>query len=549
MSSNNGINKVPVFSGANFRTWQQTMGDYLRSMRLFRHVSGATVKPTPVVPPTQANLDAIAAWDEADEQAQGILGLRLSTNLRTHLGATAHASWQALDNAFGQPGISSIYADLQATLHVKISGGQNLQVEMQRLLTLFERLHANGMAISDPIQGMMLLNALPPKWDGVSMVYLQGQNVLANVTFASVRDAIIAEFERTSRPSSLAVQKISAVKRKGKSPTFKEQTRTYQLSAPKASGDAPQGAPDKKKRRGGKKAKVHAIVSSALIPESVAKRLQESHHVEAPAASPTPAYRTGIVVGGPSRAPISVPSTIASINNSGISYRKVEPPKSALAYTGLPSKPGPNSLTKAMRKAELHLGTLPASEQNQFADIGVFNPSSAKAIEGACQLTARLAAEEAEKLASSARRLVITDNAVASGSSTTLEDLPACPLLERLTTPPPSEVEPLLPPKKVRKRARKNKGKKDSVHSTPVDPDMGNVRIFPDQARVCDLYNDYELTAPKSNFSNPLAENGETLFQEPVQNHENPYNLNEVNPRHPHAAFYQRLMVSFEQEQ
>jgi gag-polypeptide of LTR copia-type len=248
MSSNNGINNVPVFSSANFRTWQQTMGDFLRSMRLYRHVSGATVRPTPVVSPTQVNLDTIAAWDKADEQAQGILGLRLSTNLCTHLGATAHASWQALDNAFGQPGISSIYADLQAALHVKISGGQNLQVEMQRLLTLFERLHANSMAISNSIQGMMLLNVLPPKWDGVSMVYLQGQNVLANVTFASVRDAIMAEFEWTSFPSSLAVQKISVVKRKGKSPTFREQTSTNKSSAPKASSDAPQGAPDKKKR-------------------------------------------------------------------------------------------------------------------------------------------------------------------------------------------------------------------------------------------------------------------------------------------------------------
>jgi hypothetical protein len=257
---------------------------------------------------------------------------------------------------------------------------------------------------------------------------------------------------------------------------------------------------------------VHAIVSSALIPESVAKRLQESHHVEAPAASPTLAYRTSIVVGGPSRAPVSVPSTIVSFNSSGIHFRKSEPPKSAQAYTGLLSKPGPHSLNKAMRKAELHLGTLPASKQKQFADIGVLNPSTAKAIEGACQLTARLAAEEAEKLASSARWLVIADNAVASGSSTTLDDLLARPLVERFTTPPPSEVEPLLPPKKVHKRARKNKGKKDSVHPTPVDPNMENIRIFPEQARLCQLYNNYKLTAPKSNFSNPLAENGETLF-------------------------------------
>jgi hypothetical protein len=93
------------------------------------------------------------------------------------------------------------------------------------------------------------------------------------------------------------------------------------------------------------------IVSSALIPESVAKQLQESHHVEAPAASPTLAYRTGIVVGGPSHAPVSVPSTIASINSSGISYQKVEPPKSAQAYTGLLSKPGPYSLKKEKGRA------------------------------------------------------------------------------------------------------------------------------------------------------------------------------------------------------
>jgi hypothetical protein len=117
---------------------------------------------------------------------------------------------------------------------------------------------------------------------------------------------------------------------------------------------------------------------------------------------------------------------------------------------------------------------------------------------------ARVAAEEAKKLASSARRLVITDNAVASGSSTTLKDLLAHPLLEHLTTPPPSEVEPPLPPKKVCKRACKNKGKKDSVHPTPVNPDLGNVRIFPEQARVCDLYNDYKLTALSPISATPL---------------------------------------------
>jgi hypothetical protein len=151
------------------------------------------------------------------------------------------------------------------------------------------------------------------------MVYLQGQNVLANVTFTTVRDAIMVEYEQTSCPSTLAIQKISVVKCKGKSPQFKEQTNTNQ-SAPKALGDTPSGDAYKKKRQGSK-GKVHAIVSSALVPPSVYNHMQEFHHVVPTMAAPIPAPRPQIVVGGPSRVPISsVPSTVVSYNSSGISY-------------------------------------------------------------------------------------------------------------------------------------------------------------------------------------------------------------------------------------
>ena len=157
--SSNSINAIPIFASANFCTWQQQMGDFLCFQRLWRITSGATTRP---VRNTPADLAAQNAWDEGDEQAQGILGLRLSPNLHTYLDATSTLSWTALNTAFGQPGIASIYADLQAALHVRILGGQNLQVEMQWLLTLFERLHANGMVISDPIQGMMTQRQVSP---------------------------------------------------------------------------------------------------------------------------------------------------------------------------------------------------------------------------------------------------------------------------------------------------------------------------------------------------------------------------------------------------
>ena len=151
----------------------------------------------------------------------------------------------------------------------------------------------------------------------------------------------MAEFEHTTRPSTLAMHKISAVKCKGKSPTYSEQTKT-KSAPPKASSDVPSGAPKKKTRRGGKgKAKVHAIVSSALVPPSVTNRLQETHRVAAPVAAPVSAPITvSMTVGGSSHAPVQVPTTIVLFKPSGVTYTKTEAPKNAQALSGFTSQEG-----------------------------------------------------------------------------------------------------------------------------------------------------------------------------------------------------------------
>ena len=77
----------------------------------------------------------------------------------------------------------------------------------------------------------------------------------------------MAEYKHTTRPSTLAMHRISAVKHKGKSPTYTEQTSS-KSAPPKASSDVSSDTPKKKTRRGGKgkNMKVHVIVSSALVP-------------------------------------------------------------------------------------------------------------------------------------------------------------------------------------------------------------------------------------------------------------------------------------------
>jgi hypothetical protein len=70
----------------------------------------------------------------------------------------------------------------------------------------------NRCVLSNYLQGMLLLKAIPKEWDTVMQLYCNGMQ-MANVTFDSVWDAIIAEFEHIARPAQLAhhADKISAV--------------------------------------------------------------------------------------------------------------------------------------------------------------------------------------------------------------------------------------------------------------------------------------------------------------------------------------------------
>ena len=78
---------------------------------------------------------------------------------------------------------------------------------------------------------------------------------------------------------------------------------------------------------------------------------------------------------------------------------------------------------------------------------------------------------------------------------------------------------------------------------------LGNVQVFPETVSRCALlYEEFEaLATTQSDFRNPVAGNSAPLFVKPIQNHNNPFNDNKVNPEHPHASFYQKLKDSYSQ--
>ena len=90
-------------------------------------------------------------------------------------------------------------------------------------------------------------------------------------------------------------------------------------------------------------------------------------------------------------------------------------------------------------------------------------------------------------------------------------------------------------------------GKKEALSKPPANgKTLGNVKVFPETVSKCALlYEEFEaLTTTQSDYRNSVAKNSAPLLVEPIQNHNNLFNNNKVNPEHPRAPFYQRLKDS-----
>jgi hypothetical protein len=150
------------------------------------------------------------------------------------------------------PTFTGIYKDYELVHSIRLTTGKNPEIWIQKIWTILEHLRVNRCVLSNYLQGMLLLKAIPKEWDTITQMYCNGMQ-MANITFNGVQDAIMAEFEQTAHPAQLAHQadKISVVKCKGQSPCFKEQRKSN--SAPHPATEAPHGESSvKQTRKGGK---------------------------------------------------------------------------------------------------------------------------------------------------------------------------------------------------------------------------------------------------------------------------------------------------------
>jgi hypothetical protein len=180
---------VPVLDGVNWRESEVCMTAYLQMQELWEVASTdaqpvepqATVRTMPAtettaerrvrVPPSDEEVAAhavlLATWRKQNMQVLGAITLCLAPQLRHHLEHSACVTWEMLKQQFGERTVSAYYSDFKAIMSSKLSGGNPIP-EMERLATLFGRLDDTPIDLPDTLQAMILLAALPPKWDSWS---------------------------------------------------------------------------------------------------------------------------------------------------------------------------------------------------------------------------------------------------------------------------------------------------------------------------------------------------------------------------------------------
>ena len=129
MSNEEIYRSVPMLDGSNYTVWAQAITAALRSRGVWQITRGH--EPRPVNPPANASPEDKAArekekadWDNRDDQALGLMQLKMQRSLHHHIGETTTSGtlWTILKDTYGISGPAKVFADFKKTITFRISG-------------------------------------------------------------------------------------------------------------------------------------------------------------------------------------------------------------------------------------------------------------------------------------------------------------------------------------------------------------------------------------------------------------------------------------------
>ena len=252
--SNQLTSLVPVLDGTNYKSWRKSMAAYLKSSDLWEYVDGT--EPEVQVPPAHADADVIAAykaWRSANNKAVGSILLRVNSAIQPEIITIDNATtmWNRLSALYDIVSIATIYKYFKEATSVRLDGVKHPQLQINRMANAVHQLIDEGISLPDNLQAMILLAAIPSKWDFLVSVVSSSYET-DELTFKDVKEVIIAQWEtdRNQKRPSHSTNKLSAVKRKHGDPSYRQQQRDSSQQRQQQTNGDPQR---KRGKRGGKK--------------------------------------------------------------------------------------------------------------------------------------------------------------------------------------------------------------------------------------------------------------------------------------------------------
>ena len=203
MSSSSDAKKqlVTLKGSQNYLQWQTSMKAFLQMTGSWTYADTDVVQP--VVPAE------VAAWQTTRDKCLGTIMIYCSGLIQQAITAldNPHTVWNTLQTTYSTPGAAGIYVEFRKAVRMQIRENEDPNPCIQEMQSVFSYLATNGLTLPDSARAMILLSALPSKWEGFASTILVTLPVVAPaaggaaLTFATVLPKIQEEWSCQSNSS------------------------------------------------------------------------------------------------------------------------------------------------------------------------------------------------------------------------------------------------------------------------------------------------------------------------------------------------------------
>ncbi|KAL7281613.1 hypothetical protein ACG7TL_004930 [Trametes sanguinea] len=219
---------VPILDGSNYTRWADLMKAYLQQQEVWYVVELPDGITAPTLAEDSSNRNEVIAWTTTQSKAMGSIRLRLNDKVAKLVkdATTAKELWDDLKEFYGTTSALGAYSYYKAAVGTCIPPNEHPDPAIAKIQGNLDQIEGAGINIPANLRALMILDAAPLRYETAIQLCLN-DNDLSELTTSAAREALVASWEATTtrgnRNKAGEAKKLSAIKRKGKDPSFKQQ--------------------------------------------------------------------------------------------------------------------------------------------------------------------------------------------------------------------------------------------------------------------------------------------------------------------------------------